>query len=272
VWRLLILLVPTSVLVPLILFFNRKRLGHPDSSDRLLLFAGATLFAVFTVAGHYRPHYMLPLMPLTALLLAAPIDRVAADRMPAKVWQGLFWSGAAALAIYPVLLIGKQQYATGLLLAGAGVLLVVLLQAELREPVWRGHPLSAQLLTFGLMTTLIFAGFNAFSYRGNRAGDRDFSLSVGRMLRTGDELVTLCSNYPHVLPYYARHIVVSVDGVDELKRRVARKGAGEVYLLVQQEGLAALNQVCATSTLLAVGSNKKPEEKIVFAKILGMCR
>ena len=73
--RLLLLLLPASLLVPLLLFLNRKRFGSPDDSDRLLLYAGSTILAVFTVAGHYRPHYMLPLMPLAALLLAASADR-----------------------------------------------------------------------------------------------------------------------------------------------------------------------------------------------------
>ena len=267
--RLLLLLLPTSLLVPLLLFLKRKRLGRPDDSDRLLLIAGATMLVVFTVAGHYRPHYMLPLLPLAALLLAGSADRLSVDLIPEKAWRVVFWSGAVALAIYPLLLIGKQHYATGLLLAGTGFLLIVLLNKELREPVWREHPLAAKLIACSLFAALIFAGFNAFSYRGNRAGDRSFSLSVGKMLHAGDVLIAL-GDYPHVLPYYARHTVVSVSGLDELKSRIKKMGADhEFYVLVEQDEIAALNAIAETSSLQVLGG-KKSGKKIVFAKIVAM--
>ena len=269
---LLVLMLPTSLLLPLILFLKRKRFGHPDDSDRLLLFAGATMLAVFTVAGHYRTHYMLPLMPLAALLLAASAERITLDLMPEKAWQALFLLGVSALAIYPVLLIGKLHYVTGLLLAVTGFLLVFLLRTELREPVWRNHQFAAKLLTCSLLATLLFAGFNAYSYRGEYARDRDFSLSVGKMLHSGDVLVALRS-FPEVLPYYARHSVISVNGFDELKNRVAKKGAGQdVYLLVQQGELADLKEVFETTTLLSGGSEKNPNKKLIFVKIINVHR
>ena len=268
--RLLLLMLPTSLLLPLILYLNRKRLGRPDDSDRLLLFAGATMLAVFSVAGHYRTHYMLPLMPLAALLLAASADRVTVDRMPERAWRFIWGLGASTLVIYPVLLIGKQLHATGLLLAGTSAILIVLLRAELREPVWRNHPFTATLLACSLLVTPLFAGFNAYSERGNLSRVRDFSLSVGKMLHDGDVLLA-SGSYPYVIPYYARHRVESAGGLDELKKRVAKKGAGQdFYLLARQDEIAALNEIFETSTPLTVVMQKSPRKMLNLTKILGV--
>lgn len=264
--RLMLLLLPTTLLVPLLLYVKRKTIGRPDDSDRLLLFVGLTMLAVFTVAGHYRPHYILPLMPLAALLLAGSADRISIDVKFEKAWQWLFWAGAASLAIYPLLLIGKQQYAPGLLLAGTGSVLIVLLKKELRAPVWHNHPLTAKLLSCSLLAALLFAGFNAYSYRGNRDGDREFSLSVGAMLQPGDVLLAL-SSYPHALPYYARHTVVAVSGLDDLQKRVAHRAEGqEFYVLVAQDEIERLRGIAEISPLLVLGG-KKTGEQTVFAKI-----
>jgi len=269
--RSLLLLLPTSALVPVLLYLNRQRLTAPAASDRLLLYAGSTMLVVFTVAGHYRPHYMLPLMPLVTLLLAASADRVTLDKVPEKIWQAFCWLGVTSLAIFPALLIRDQQYASGLLLASTGFLLPLLLQTELRKPVWRGHPFAAQVLACSLLATLLFAGFNAYSFRGNRDGDREFALAVGKTLQSNDLLVAL-ENFPDVLPYYARRAVVTASSLEELKKLYGKKGASQdFYLLVQQNKMTAINEVFETTTLLDVGGSKRfPEKKLLFTKILGM--
>jgi len=268
--RLALLLLPVTLLAPLLLYLQRKQLGRPTDHDRLLLYVGVTTLVVFTVAGHYRPHYMLPLLPLATLLLAASADRITIKVIPEKLWRGLFWTGAAAMSICPVMLIVKQQYAAGLLLAGAVFLLILLLNKELREPFWHDHPLSAVLLTCSLLTVLIFAGFNAYSYRGNRDGDREFSLAVGKTLRSGDLLVSL-KDYPDTLPYYARHAVVSAGGLDELKKLYLEKVTGQnLYLIVKQNEIAAVNEIFDATELLVVGGNKDLGKKTVFTRLLGI--
>lgn len=266
--RLALLLLPATVLVPLLIYLQRKRFGRPTGGDKLLFYAGATTLAVFTLAGHYRPHYMLPLLPISTLLLAARVDRINIDLIPEKAWRGLFWSGAVSLGIYPVLLIGKQHYITGLLLAGTGFLLIVLLKTELREPVWWNHLFAAAVLTSSLFATMLFAGFNAYSFRGNRDGDRNFSVSVGKSVHSGDLLVAL-KNFPYVLPYYARHTVIKVEKLDELKKLYRKMGTGQnFYLIVQQNDVAAVNEIFDATELLAVGGNKAPGKNTVFVKVL----
>ena len=269
--RLMLLLLPATLLLPLILFLKRKRFGSPDDGDRLLLYIITATLAVFTVAGHYRPHYMLPLMPPIALLMAASVDKTTVDHMSEKIWQWVFWLGALAAAVFPLLLAGNQQYGSASLLGVTGIILILLLQMELSEPVWRFHSFTAKLIPCCLFATLIFAGFNAYSYRGNRDGDRDFSFSVGKMLHTDDLLFALGS-YPDVFPYYANHHVISVNGLDDLKKRIEKRfTAGAFYVLVYQDEIAALNVIATTSPLLVLGG-KKSGKKLVFAKILTLRR
>lgn len=176
-------------------------------------------------------------------------------------------SGAASLAVFPVLLIGKQLYATGLLLALAGLFVTWLLKAELRTPFWRDHQSGARVLTCSLIAALLFAGFNAYSYRRSYAGNRDFSVSVGKMIKSSDVLVALGS-FPPVLPYYARHKVVSASGVAELKSRLADKSDGQnFYLVVRQMDLANLKDI-PTNTLLHNKDDKRSDKQMVLVQVL----
>ena len=142
--------------------------------------------------------------------------------MSEKVWQGVFWSGVLASGGVSCAAHRETSVCFGAVAGRHRVPADLLLKTELREPVWRDHPFSAKLLTCSLLAALLFAGFNAYSFRGNRDGDRDFSVSVGKMLHASDLLVALGS-YPDVLPYYARHAVVSVNGLDELKKRIEKR-------------------------------------------------
>lgn len=265
--RLLLLMLPASLLLPVLLYLNRNSLRRPDKSHRWLIFPIATILLVFTIAGHYRPHYMLPLLPLSALFLAAGVERIPAGRLPDNLWSWLFRSGAATLAVFPALFIAKQFYATGLLLGLAGLLLTWLLTAELRAPFWRDHKPGARVLSCSLIAALLFAGFNAYSYRPRYAGNRDFSVSVGKMVNSGDVLLALGA-YPPVLPYYARHKVVSAAGVAELKSRIADKTDRQnFYLVVRQMDLANLKDI-STNTLLLNKDDKHSGKQIVLVQIL----
>lgn len=268
--RLLDFLLPVSLLLPLLFFLNRKSFGRPDESDRLFLYTMFIFLAVFTVAGHQRSRYMLPLLPLSALLLAGVASRTTCDCIPDKVWQMLIRLEASALVVFPVLFIIQQQYATGLLLICTGFLSILLLKKELREPVWLGQPFAAKLLAGFLLVPFIFAGYHAYSIRNDRLWNRDFSLSVGNILNSGD-LLMAWGNYPAVLPYYARHSVVSVNGFNELENFYAKKGTGQnFYLLVQQSELAAVKKVFEIATLSSVGIDENPDKKMIFVKILDM--
>ena len=270
--RLLDFLLPASLLVPLLFFLNRKRFGKPENSDRLFLYVVVIFLIVFTVAGHQRSRYLLPLLPLAALLLAKTASRTTGDCIPEKAWKVLFWMEVFALMVYPAQLILKEHFATGLLLLGTGLLLTLLLRKELLEPAWPDHPFATKLLVCFLPVTLIFAGYNSYSVRSSRIWERDFSLHVAKMLSSGDLLVAV-RGYPPVLSYYARHPVISVNGLDELGRLQKKTVTTQnMYLIVTPSVLADVNKICETSMLSPVAGNKNPDNAFVLAKVSGTCR
>lgn len=274
VQRMLVSLLPASLVLPLLLFLNRKQLRRPGKIERLLLYTGAIMLAIFTVAGHYRPHYILPLLPSAALLLAVVADRTPSEGLPEKVWQGLFWLGALALAVWPVLLIIKQQYVLGVLLAFVDILLVMLLRRELRESYWHDHAFAAKLLTCSLLVALLYAGYNpSWPFRDSgRAQVRDFSVAAGQMVRPGDMMVSL-GGVPGIMPYYARHHIGRVRELDELQDIFAQKRDGQdYYLFVPQDKLAATEKRFELAPLLTATGEQVPGKKMVFVKILGIRR
>lgn len=268
--RLLDFLLPVSLLVPLLYLLNRKRYGKFDESSRLLLYVVLFFLLVFTLAGHQRSRYMLPLLPLVSLMLAAVVTRTESDCIPGKAWQLFFWLESAALLVFPILLFIRKEYATSLLLLSAGFLLTLLLRKELVEPVWRDHPFIAKLTGCFLLVPLFFAGFNAYVIRPSRVWDREFSLSVNKVLHPADLLVSL-GNYPPVLAYYTRHSVVHADDCDDLRSFYEQKGAGQnFYLLVHEGELVAVKKIFEAMPVTAEVKSEHPENRLFLVKIVNI--
>jgi hypothetical protein len=270
--RLLDFLLPVTLLLPFLFVLNRKRSVRFTGCDRLLFYIVMTFIVIFTFAGHQRSRYVLPLLPLVSLLLAAVTNRSTGMRIPDIAWKVLFGIEAFSLLVFPSLLIAKQQYAPALLLFVTGFLLVYLLRREMREPYWRDFPLSAGLMFCFLLVPVFFAGYNTTFIRSDRISNRDFSLSVGNTLRSSDMLVAL-GEYPPVLPYYSRHAVFSVRGLDDLEHRYNGKGKDqECYLVVQQGELADVKKVFETTTLMSAEGTGSADKGIVLTRISNVRR
>jgi 4-amino-4-deoxy-L-arabinose transferase-like glycosyltransferase len=267
--ELLRLLLPVSLLIPLLVFRNRRKREIPTGVDRLLLYVGAVTLAVFTVAGHYRLHYMLPLMPPCILLLAGWISRTAGRSVNGVIWSGLIGVGGIALAACAGLVIWQHQYATILWLTGTGVALFYLLQMEMRTPMWVEHPLSAQLAVVSLLTVLLMAGFNALPLRHKvQEQDRDFALSIAREVNPGDYLAAW-RRFPDILPYYVSNRVIFLNDLENLKASFEQKREGQdVYLVVPATGMPAVKGVFEVETLTVMESRQKPGRTLIFLKIL----
>jgi 4-amino-4-deoxy-L-arabinose transferase-like glycosyltransferase len=274
VQRMLVSLLPVSLALPLLIYLNRKNLRRPGDFERLLLYTGAITLIVFTVAGHYRPHYILPLLPFSALLVVFVADRTPDNWFPENIWWGLFWLEAAALAIWPVMLICRQQYVAGLFLAGIDLLLILLLWRELRETCWQTHPFTSKLSACCLLAMLLYAGYNpSWSFRDNgRAEVRDFAIAAGQMVRADDMMVSI-GGVPGIMPFYARHSISRIREPDELRKDFAQKGNGQdYYLFIPQDQLAAAKEVFELSPLLTATGEQLPGKTMVFAKVLQMRR
>lgn len=274
VQRTLISMLPASLVLPLLLYLNRQQLRRPGDNERLLLVVGILSLIIFTIAGHYRPHYILPLLPSAALLLAVVAERTPNVRLPEPLWRALFWLGALSLAVWPVMLFGRQDYAAGALLAIADLLLVLLLWKELGEPYWREHAFAAKFLSLSLLVSLFYAGYNpSWPFRDSgRAEVRDLSVAAGQLVRPGDVMVSL-AGVPGVMPYYARHAISRGRDLDELKKAVEQKSAAQdYYLFIPRDKLAATEAAFNLSILLTATGEQVPGKDLVFAKVLGLRR
>lgn len=263
-------LLPVSMIIPVLIFWGCRKFEKPGAASRLLLCVSAIMLTVFTVGGHYRSHYMIPLFPLFVLLLAAAMDSAAAGRrLHRKIWWILFSAGTAALAVCAVLLILQRQYMTVLLLAGSGTALILPVRKELREPVWHNHRFSAQMLIASLLTVWLFAGFNALPSRNaERSWKRDFALAAGREVDAGDLLVAW-GEFSDTLPYYSRRPVVPVNGSDELRSRFEQKSAGQdIYIVIPEKQLSALDGIFDSAVLGTEENRRKPDEILLLVKIL----
>jgi 4-amino-4-deoxy-L-arabinose transferase-like glycosyltransferase len=265
----LLMALPISLLLPLLIVKNRRVFRRPAPFERLLLFTAGTMLVIFTVAGHYRQHYMLPLLPFFALLLATPVDRMqdfALNRMLCRVFFG---AGVAALAAGAVLLVRNRHYTAVLLLAGSSLLLVLLASKELRNAVWRRRPLGAQLLVGCLLAAQLLAAYNFSPLNGpERLRERDFAVSVGEHVKSGD-LLAGWGLFVDVLPYYARHRVFPARKLDQLKDLFDRKSADQdCFIVTQQKYRAGLEKIFDTALVVTGVIQGDPENQLVLLKVL----
>ncbi len=101
-----------------------------------------------------------------------------------------------------------------------------------------------------------------------RGQDRDFALSVGQAVNEGDYLAAW-SEFPDILPYYARHPVVLIKDVADLKPVFERLADGRnIYLVIPQKDLPMLARLFEFSQLTTKENQRKPERTLAFVKIL----
>ncbi|MBC8128191.1 MAG: hypothetical protein H8M99_13705 [Gloeobacteraceae cyanobacterium ES-bin-144] len=262
-------LLPLSVLLPFLIFWNRRKLGKPDDVSRLLLYVSSTTLLVFTVAGHYRPHYMLPLLPLFTTLLAIWIRKMNHPAIPKFFWRVFFSLGVVALLVCAGLLFRQHQYQILILLSVTSVALVLLLKKEACEKVWGEKPLLLPLIATSLLATLLFTGFNALpSRKASREQNRDLGFSIQQVVKPGDQVATWKQTLD-VMPYYTRHQVLRVDESEELKIRIERLEMGNAfYLLIPQNDIPDLESEFEISMLETTDKPSKSNKELVCVKIL----
>ncbi len=269
--ELLRLLLPASLLIPLLAIRSPRKWSMPVDAPRMIVYVIITVLAVFTVAGHYRLHYMLPLLPLGILLLAGWISRTAERPLNRWIWLGFIGIGAVGLAACAGLLFWQRQYGALFWLTGTGGTLFYLLRLECRMPAWNDHPFFKQLITASLFSVLLLAGSNALPLRNKEQElDRNFGLLIGRMVNTGDQLVAW-KRFPDTLPYYARNRVTLLEDLQDLKTCFEQKGDGRgVYLVMPCDQMSAVSNLFKVAPLATLENQQKRERILVFLRIEGL--
>ena len=263
------LLLPFSLLLPVLIIWNRRTRGKPGDAERILLSVMVTTLVIFTVAGHYRPHYMLPLLPLLTVLLAASTGRIAGHPLPKMVFRIVCGIGIGALAVCAGLLLWQRQYATLLLLSATGAALGVLLWKEAKEPSWRDKPLWLQLIATALLSSLLFAGFNALPLlNSSRDQTRNLASMICQSVTANDQIATWRKSID-VLPYYTRRRIDRIDDLNELRDHYAQKPAEQaLYIIIPKNEITEIERMHELSVIETKGIRRKSKTDLVCAKIL----
>lgn len=269
--ELLRLLLPASLLIPLLAIRKPRKWTMPTDAGRSIVYVIITVLAVFTVAGHYRLHYMLPLLPLSVLLLAGWANQTSARPMNRWIWILLLAVGVLGLAGCAGLLLWQHQYASFIWLTVTGSALFYLVRIELRSPAWNDHPFLKQWITTSLFFVLLFAGSNALPLRNKEQElDRDFGLLIGRTVNTGDQLAAW-KRFPDTLPYYAHNGVTLFEDLQGLKTCFEQKGEGhDLYLVMPRDQMPAVSGLFQVTPLATLENQQKRDRILVFLKIEGL--
>ncbi|WP_372806870.1 ArnT family glycosyltransferase [Pontiella sp.] len=266
-WALPLCMLPASLAMPFVarrLWKKRKALGP---SARLLLVVGATWLVVFTLGGHYRSHYLLPILPLPALALARALllpPPLAA--LPRKWWMALRGiTGAAVLACAGTLLY-QGRIVAFILTAGAGGLLYLLVRRGLNAGEWTPTPLVRQLVVLLVLCAVAVAGGNALlPLHARRAAEQALAVRIRSALAPGDRLVQWNMD-KEVLAFYHDAPIPTLTETAELEKLLTRSGK-PVFAVVHTRELDGLGQSFGIEILDSTASIRKQSQHLSFVQL-----
>lgn len=272
-WTLLSLMLPASFLVPFLiprLWRKRKAAAEPT---RIMFYASLALLIVFTVGGHYRKHYLLPLLPISALFLANAVHTGAYPRVNER-WKKILLGAFGVLAALCLGMILRDKAFLSL----AWILLISvplfwLLRQELKSPGWEPGRCSTQLVRASAAVAILTIGYNAFlpmAVTRWRAAEQAFAKTIGGTLRSADLIIQWKSDSA-VLPFYAKRPVVRIDDPDRLAAYYREnRPAHRIYAVLPRIELSSFTTVVENRPLQSVSRLRHPEDDLVFVELSGL--
>ena len=245
----------------------------PDDGRRRVILWTLTLWLLFVVSGPPRPHYLVPVYPLFALLTAEFLARGAApgSRRPlrgaAAVWLVCAAGVAAALIVRPTLLAmsrdeiaffpeaGWERALAALAVVVGGTVAYLLSRRE----AWTGMTVAVALTQAAL---LVQAGAGYPARYAREHDVRPLAAVAATQLAPGRAVV----GYPDLpLPYdfYLRRPVVEVVPVERMLDLVASQTPGQVVITSGERWQALMARAPSSWQVLATG--RVNEHDIVVA-------
>lgn len=265
------LMLPASFLLPFLLRRMWRDRAETAAATRLQLYAGAVLLVVFTLGGHYRKHYLLPLLPLGALCLASAVSHAggysALKGWAKRIVMGLI--GAVAIGCV-VSLILEHGYAALAWMALVAVPLAMLLRAERQDPAWEGDRLATQWMKATVVLILVVTGYIAYfpsSQDRWRRTMEGFAEGVGETLRPDDTLIQWKST-SFILPLYARRPVARFDDPAAFEAWLKTQPADRaVYVVVPTAALPDFATRYTHQVISAIDHPRHPSKSLVLARL-----
>lgn len=267
-WTLFVLLLPASLAIPFMIRNLWKDRSKISAITRLLMIVCGTLMIVFTLGGHYRKHYLIPLLPVFALFLARAVYIVPITVLK-PCWRKVFIAiGTLAVLGGAGLLIYRGAYLMLLVLPVYTLFLLLLWKKALANTEWDKQRVSTRLPAYAILTTVLLSvciGF--FPMNPNRVGEQNFSEYVAKTLKPDDLIVTWkCS--PANLPYYAHRTVVCYEDIAKLQTYLAENGKDRLaFVVLPASELESFTAVFANDVLQGTRDYRKEDQNFLFIQL-----
>jgi 4-amino-4-deoxy-L-arabinose transferase-like glycosyltransferase len=263
-------MLPASLILLLIVPQLIKNRTSMQPSTRLLFYVSITMLVSFTIGGHYRKHYILPLLPVFSIFIANNVRSIRFRGFNEKWRKILCAAGAAGVAVCAGLMIWEGAYVMLALLSGTSFLIVRVLKQELAGTFREQTVFAKQLLVMSAALILLGAGYNAYLPTAPwREAVQEFSKRTGEQLSENDRIVCW-KTFVSILPYYARQPIAKLTDQNELISYVtANQSSHAVFAVLPSGELSTFNSLFKTRILLAAVNKRKPAESLIFVEILG---
>jgi len=268
----LVQMLPVSLLLILIIpqFIKRDR-PVMQPATRLLACVSIALLVLFTLGGHYRKHYLLPLLPVYSIFLANSV-RFLRFKGFSGIWnKGLWAGGAMGAAACAGFMVWRGEYGVLGLYVGLGLLVARLLRLELAGSFREQPVFTRQLLVLAAALTLLGAGLYAYLPTSLwQEREQEFKRSAGERLSDNDRLVCWKTSV-NILPYFVRQPVRAFTEEDKLLLYVkANQSSHPVFAIMPAREMPAFNALFKTRTLQTATNKRKPSKSLGFVEIQGL--
>ncbi len=271
-WQTLVQMLPVNLLLILILpQFIKKDRPVMQPATRLLACVSIALLILFTLGGHYRKHYLLPLLPVYSVFLANSARFLRFQGVDGILKKGLWAVAAVGAAVCAGFMVWRGEYGVLGLYVGVGLLVARLLKLELAGSFREQPVFIRQLLVMTAALTVLGAGFNAYLPTALwQEKEQDFKRSIGKRLSENDRLVCWKTSV-NILPYFVRQPVRAFTEEDKLLAYVKEtQSSHPVFALMSAGEMPSFNAFFKTRTRQTFINKKKPTKSLAFVEILGL--
>jgi 4-amino-4-deoxy-L-arabinose transferase-like glycosyltransferase len=272
-WTLLGLMLPFSLMLPFLIRRLWKDRQPMNGTVRLLLCACLSLLVVFTLGGHYRKHYMLPLLPLLSLMLANAVGAGTHVDLSVRLKRGFTIAFTVTAGLCAWLILRERAYLSLAWILLNAVPIWMLIRSELKHEGWAEKPLASRMVKASAAVAILTTGILAFLPMAVvrwRRSEQGFAESVGKTLHPNDLIVQWRINEP-ILPFYARRPVLRFNEVDKLKTfYLENKPEHTLYAVIPRTESVLFSKSFDGQVLLNVKRDRHPEDDLEFIELVGV--
>ena len=216
----------------------KARAGMSDST-RLLLYVCAATLVIYSLGGHYRKHYLLPILPLVVLLLTHALNTLAFPPLRRSVWKALAAAMAVCLLGGAGLILYRRAYWALLLVPVYAPVLIILSKRALQALPWERPSLCVQTAGLAVPLVLVISVYNAFYPMSPwRTEEQRFAQQVGASLDKRDSVAEWQADLD-LLPFFAERRITLCADLSAVKTWAADKSAaGALYVVLPKSRLA----------------------------------